>query len=279
MGKEGAAAASVCTVSQQLYTGWDPGFRGLRAEGPSAASQFPRRFRILPGVGASGPFPALRGPKMSFLFSSRSSKTFKPKKNIPEGSHQYELLKHAEATLGSGNLRQAVMLPEGEDLNEWIAVNTVDFFNQINMLYGTITEFCTEASCPVMSAGPRYEYHWADGTNIKKPIKCSAPKYIDYLMTWVQDQLDDETLFPSKIGVPFPKNFMSVAKTILKRLFRVYAHIYHQHFDSVMQLQEEAHLNTSFKHFIFFVQEFNLIDRRELAPLQELIEKLGSKDR
>ncbi|GAB1290981.1 MOB kinase activator 1A [Apodemus speciosus] len=233
---------------------------------------------------------------MSFLFSSRSSKTFKPKKNIPEGSHQYELLKHAEATLGSGNLRQAVMLPEGEDLNEWIAVNTVDFFNQINMLYGTITEFCTEASCPVMSAGPRtgmntseadgtnalpeeYEYHWADGTNIKKPIKCSAPKYIDYLMTWVQDQLDDETLFPSKIGVPFPKNFMSVAKTILKRLFRVYAHIYHQHFDSVMQLQEEAHLNTSFKHFIFFVQEFNLIDRRELAPLQELIEKLGSKDR
>lgn len=60
-----------------------------------------------------------------FLYSgSRSSKTFKPKKNIPEGSHQYELLKHAEATLGSGNLRQAVMLPEGEDLNEWIAVNS-----------------------------------------------------------------------------------------------------------------------------------------------------------
>ncbi|KAK3524542.1 hypothetical protein QTP70_029857 [Hemibagrus guttatus] len=191
---------------------------------------------------------------MSFLFGNRSSRTFKPKKNIPEGSHQYELLKHAEATLGSGNLRMAVMLPDGEDLNEWVAVNTVDFFNQINMLYGTITDFCSEDSCTVMSAGPKYEYHWADGTNIKKPIKCSAPKYIDYLMTWVQDQLDDETLFPSKIGVPFPKNFMSVAKTILKRLFRVYAHIYHQHFDSVMQLQEEAHLNTSFKHFIFFVQ-------------------------
>ena len=53
------------------------------------------------------------------------------------------------------------MLPEGEDLNEWIAVNTVDFFNQINMLYGTITEFCTEQSCPVMSAGPKYEVRGA----------------------------------------------------------------------------------------------------------------------
>lgn len=208
-------------------------------------------------------------------------------------------MKHAAATLGSGNLRNAVQLPEGEDVNEWIAVNSkdrldtvlvfscvlmiyilflaVDFFNQINMLYGTITEFCTEDTCGIMSAGPKYEYHWADGQTVKKPIKCSAPKYIDYLMTWVQDQLDDETLFPSKIGVPFPKNFQIIAKTILKRLFRVYAHIYHQHFPEVVRLGEEAHLNTSFKHFIFFVQEFQLIDRRELAPLQELIDKLTSK--
>ena len=55
-------------------------------------------------------------------------------------------------------------------------------------------------------------------------------------------------------GVPFPRNFLSIAKTILKRLFRVYAHIYHQHFPEVVQLGEEAHLNTSFKHFIYFVQ-------------------------
>lgn len=56
---------------------------------------------------------------------------------------------------GSGNLRLAVSLPEGEDLNEWLAVNTVDFFNQVNMLYGTVTEFCTEAACPAMTAGPK----------------------------------------------------------------------------------------------------------------------------
>lgn len=213
-----------------------------------------------------------------FNIGSRSYRTFKPKKHIAEGSHQFELMKYAMQTLGSGNLRLAVALPEGEDLNEWVAVNTVDFFNQINMLYGTITEFCTEESCPVMSAGRKYEYHWADGTTVKKPIKCSAPKYIDYLMSWVQYQLDDETLFPSKIGVPFPRNFLSVAKTILKRLFRVYAHVYHQHRDDVRRLDEEAHLNTSFKHFIYFIEEFNLIDKKELTPLQDLIDILNAKD-
>lgn len=103
-------------------------------------------------------------------------------------------------------MRLAVTLPEGEDLSEWLAVNStfhleqsdykegvaVDFFNQINMLYGTITEFCTPTECPMMSAGPKYEYHWSDGVQFKKPVKVSAPEYVDYLMTWVQNQLDDE---------------------------------------------------------------------------------------
>jgi len=214
---------------------------------------------------------------MNFLF--RQQRTFKPRRHIPEGTKQHDLMKHAQNTLGSGNLRLAVQLPDGEDLNEWIAVNIVDFFNQINMLYGTITEFCTEQTCVLMTAGPKYEYHWADGNLIKKPIKCSAPRYIDYLMTWVQEQLDDETVFPSKIGIPFPKNFLNLSKVILKRLFRVYAHLYHQHFKEVVMLKEEAHLNTSFKHFVYFIQEFNLIEKKELAPLQELIDRLTTKDR
>lgn len=35
-----------------------------------------------------------------------------------------QLRKHIDATLGSGNLREAVKLPPGEDLNEWLAVNS-----------------------------------------------------------------------------------------------------------------------------------------------------------
>ena len=37
-------------------------------------------------------------------------------------------------------------------------MTAVDFFNQINMLYGTITEFCSKEECPVMTAGPRWVY-------------------------------------------------------------------------------------------------------------------------
>ncbi|CAI2172817.1 12843_t:CDS:2 [Funneliformis geosporum] len=213
---------------------------------------------------------------MNFLGLNKN-KTFKPKKNVPEGTKQQQLQQYAEATLGSGNLKLAVVLPEGENINEWFAVNTYDFFNQINMLYGTITEFCTPQECPVMSAGPQFEYYWSDG--FKKPTKLSAPDYVDHLMEWVQNQLDDEALFPSKIGVPFPRNFPQIVKTIFKRLFRVYAHIYLSHFRVIVALGEEAHLNTSFKHYIYFVNEFQLIEKKELQPLAELIDNLTSQDK
>jgi hypothetical protein len=35
-----------------------------------------------------------------------------------------------------------------------------------------------------------------------------------------------------------------------------------------------AHLNTSYRHFLLFVSEFNLIDPKELAPLVELNEAI-----
>lgn len=47
---------------------------------------------------------------------------FKPR-NANKGTSSYQLRQFAEATLGSGSLRKAVKLPEGEDLSEWLAVN------------------------------------------------------------------------------------------------------------------------------------------------------------
>jgi len=215
-----------------------------------------------------------------FAANKEKGKTFRPRRNHREGTKRYQLHKFAQATLGTGNLHEAVTLPAGEDPNEWLAVNTVDFFNEINLLYGVVAEFCTESTCPVMCAGSKYEYMWADGCKVKKPIAVSAPKYVDYLMTWVQEQLDNEELFPTQIGVPFPDIFPDAVRNIFRRLFRIYAHIYYSHFEKMSELGAEPHLNTCFKHYMYFVYEFNLIPRKEeLAPLQELIDKLMEGDK
>eukprot|EP01121_Diplochlamys_sp_Union-15-3_P018956 TRINITY_DN7025_c0_g1_i1.p1 TRINITY_DN7025_c0_g1~~TRINITY_DN7025_c0_g1_i1.p1 ORF type:complete len:203 (+),score=27.47 TRINITY_DN7025_c0_g1_i1:88-696(+) len=191
--------------------------------------------------------------------------------------HQHQLHKYAETTFGGNNLKHCVKLPDGEDLNEWLAFNTLDFYNQISLLHGTISDYCTDKECPTMRAGPKFEYLWADGREIKKAIKVSAPEYVKHLMSWIQKQLDTETIFPSKPGAVFPKNFVSVVQTIFKRLFRVYAHIYHSHFELVVNLGVEAHLNTSLIHFVTFSEEFKLVDKKELLPLSELINCLFAK--
>jgi len=177
-----------------------------------------------------------------------------------------------KATLGGGDLRKTVQLPDGEDLNEWIAVNTVHFYNAANMIYGTCAEFCTETSCKTMTAG-RNEYLWKDGDKYKKATKVPAPVYIDLLLNWVNEQISNPKLFPVDEKASFPSNFKSAVKDIYKRLFRLYAHIYYSHFEKIVAIGAKAHLNTCFKHFVFFVLEFKLIDDKDLAPLKNFIDK------
>lgn len=203
-------------------------------------------------------------------------KTFREKKkNIDEGTLRYDLHKRANASLHSGiDLKQVVKLPSDEELNDWIAVHVVDFFNRINIIYGVVSEFCTDESCPTMSGGPKYEYHWCDGNAYKKPTKLTASKYISHLMDWVEKQINNEELFPVTVGVPFPKNYTATVRKILSRLYRVFVHIYIHHFDKLVGLGAEPHINTCYKHFYYFVSEFDLIEKRELEPLRQLTETL-----
>ena len=88
---------------------------------------------------------------ISFHNFFAKDKTFRPKKKFEPGTLRYELHRHAEETLSAGDLRETVKLPPTEDINDWIAVHVVDFFNRINLLYGVVAEYCTDESCPLMS--------------------------------------------------------------------------------------------------------------------------------
>jgi hypothetical protein len=61
-------------------------------------------------------------------------------------------------------------------------------------------------------------------------------------------------------------------------MFRLFAHIYHEHYDKVLSLNEEPHFNSLFAHFISFAKEFDLLERKELQPLSELIEVMLKND-
>lgn len=136
------------------------------------------------------------------------------------------------------------------------------------------------------------EYTWSDAQS--KKIKLPAPQYIDYMATSIENMLNDETIFPTKggkmdiymaerriitsliccydTGREFPREFPTIVKRIFGQLFRLFAHIYHHHYDKILSLNEEPHFNSLFAHFISFAREFGLLDKKEIQPLQELVD-------
>jgi MOB kinase activator 1 len=117
------------------------------------------------------------------------------------------------------------------------------------------------------------------------------------------------------VGVSFPRTFKDTVRTIVRRLFRVYAHIYSNHFDQICALGIEgafysiivalliplmyiykpiliraiatfsfsstryvAPLGLQSTHYLSDVQ-FDLVDKKELAPLDELNEAILAEDK
>lgn len=58
--------------------------------------------------------------------------------------------------------------------------------------------------------GNRFEYLWQDSENYKRPTKMSAPAYIEHLMAWIQGNIDNEELFPSRTGTSPPSPSCSI---------------------------------------------------------------------
>lgn len=206
-----------------------------------------------------------------------------PPKKHTYGTRTWNLHRHIKDSMATGmDLVECIKLPDGYQLEEWVAVHVIDFFNEISLLYGTISEFCTSESCPQMSAGPCYTYLWADGVQQVTPVTLPAPEYVDRLLKWVESQLDDPQLFPTGAGssvttgsaVRGDGRLLPAARTILKRLFRVYAHMYHSHLQSYVALHAESHLHFCFKRFVLFVKEFDLVEQKELNALRKLIATL-----
>ena len=73
--------------------------------------------------------------------NARTRNQFRPRVTGKGGATSYQLRQYAEATLGGGSLRKVVKLPEGEDENEWLAVNSEWARTRTALGLGWLTEY------------------------------------------------------------------------------------------------------------------------------------------
>ncbi|KAI5624325.1 MOB kinase activator 2, partial [Silurus asotus] len=163
-------------------------------------------------------------------------------------------------------------LPHGLDQHEWMAFNAISFFKNINLISSALSEFCTSTSCPMATGPGNKVYEWTDEHG--KRMKCSAPLYTDYAMSYIQELLTDEKVFPTRAGVKFPNGFMFLVQKVFLLLFRTLSHLYSAHYRDAVAVDLHPHLNTLLTHFITFSHTFRLLEASETAPLDDLINTL-----
>ena len=62
---------------------------------------------------------------------------------------------------------------------------------------------------------------------------------------------------------------------MMKRLIRVYGHLYFCHFTEIQNLNLEKKLNQSFTHFYSFVVSYDIVAPGEMEPMNYVIEPLN----
>ncbi|XP_048862209.1 MOB kinase activator 2-like [Brienomyrus brachyistius] len=184
----------------------------------------------------------------------------------------YLLNDYVSEHIGHMDMRMLSALPMGFDRAEWIASNTVAFFKNISLLCGALSEYCTCKTCPTINGPGNMVYSWMDEHGRK--VKCSAPLYTDYALSYIQELLTDEAVFPTRTGTPFPNGYTFMVQKVFLFLFRTLAHLYWVHFRDVVRLDMHPHLNTLLIHLVTFSREFGLLEPAETAPLDDLISAL-----
>merc|ERR1712187_318414 len=144
----------------------------------------------------------------------------KIKRNLNFSKCKLEIMKISDLSL-------IVECPSEIDMNEWMSVHLVQFYNELSLLCSIIRHdnvICNEQSCPKMCVSAEYEYFWHSKEFIQ-PIAVSAPKYIDFLMEWIEqiiqqkipkmDAKNDEDENDQK-QYEFPSNFRSTICKIFR---------------------------------------------------------------
>ncbi|KAK2603804.1 Maintenance of ploidy protein mob2 [Conoideocrella luteorostrata] len=208
-----------------------------------------------------------------------------------------------------GNFMTLSARPKTVEPAEWIAHQVVEHYRNLWNFVRVVhekedngTTICNISTCPKMSAGESRSYTWLNKNH--EPVDLPAFEYMTLMQRWISGKIDDTAMFPTDpnavsyanhpdyapvSGVyPFPQTggddwpgsrsgfpmqFTSTALLVFRQIFRVYAHLYWNHFVTPFyHLNLEKQLNSCFSHFILTATTLDMLKPEELEPMQYLID-------
>jgi MOB kinase activator 1 len=172
-----------------------------------------------------------------------------------------------QATLHNVELKSVIRAANGVPHEAWIAMKFRDVFDDLHAVVSMMqqpekgrTPLCTTKTCCEAKV---FRHIWAMGPKRERQ-QVSPPEYITLLMDWVRTSVLRDDVKPS----------LSDTKRIMNRLLRVYVHYYSCHGSKFAEYGIEAHMNYSFKHFLYFAAEYDFCKEEEFEPIRPIVDQL-----
>jgi len=149
--------------------------------------------------------------------------------------------------------------PSGLNFDLWVLIQVICFVKVFQVFYYlAIAEDCTSESCATLSAGHQYEYRWRD-VETGDVVNIGATSYMHFLFEWTESISETQNL---------SNNVQSLSADVARRLFRVYAHIFHEHYNHICSLGLSSEFDARLIHLSHFLLKHRMITGKELLPMR-----------
>jgi hypothetical protein len=101
------------------------------------------------------------------------------------------------------------------------------------------------------------------------PQGATSSVYPDHIRCTDPPSKHDEDWLGCRSG--FPKKFAAACRLISRQIFRMYAHLYWNHFEDFYHLNLEKTLNSCFSTFLMVATTHGLLQSDDLQPMQDLV--------
>eukprot|EP00511_Aplanochytrium_stocchinoi_P003670 CAMPEP_0204839248 /NCGR_PEP_ID=MMETSP1346-20131115/33495_1 /ASSEMBLY_ACC=CAM_ASM_000771 /TAXON_ID=215587 /ORGANISM="Aplanochytrium stocchinoi, Strain GSBS06" /LENGTH=267 /DNA_ID=CAMNT_0051975827 /DNA_START=377 /DNA_END=1180 /DNA_ORIENTATION=- len=203
-----------------------------------------------------------------------------PMLEVPDDTYEDCVDRNREAGMSKAEAEHQARI---DARREWLAVNTIDFFNEISLIYGMLEEAHVSISKkssyqemveerqkegksplpPFYNGFPQgYEYRIKEAETNSKDDQ-NGHWYCNITIAWIEDIIDNPDIFPEDEDQVFPDEFeVKYVPEVFKRCFRIFAIIYNVLWPIVVEYDADKHINSAFKHFYFFMKRYDLLKKK-----------------
>lgn len=164
---------------------------------------------------------------------------------------------------------------------DWWAENTVNFLNEVQMMYVFTTSnndewraLMKQAETNITSGYPKNTTFLWKETPTSEAEVYTVDTYVNFLLDWCQQQIENPELFPATEDDEYTPDFAKHMSKMFKRMFRIFQIIYSNDCLRKEISQTSKHV---LKHFLYFGWKWDLLKDKDTSMLAEFTGQIKDK--